>query len=109
MLLFFVIYMRKQAICPNGSHHLSFSATLKTPFMLLCDRKCHCPVCAGAASIWDRHGGAIIIQALGLTKTYKSATEESTFLKTFFGMSYLHPAEVLEFWTKDLTPLEPEN
>ena len=22
-------------------------------------------------------------------------------------MSYLHPAEVLEFWTEDLTPLEP--
>lgn len=47
------------------------------------------------------------IQQLGLVKTYRSASAEGSYLRAFFGMPYLKPETVEEFFIESLGPREP--
>ncbi|KAK7576516.1 hypothetical protein V9T40_012802 [Parthenolecanium corni] len=49
------------------------------------------------------------IQQVGLTRLYKAkpSTPESSFLKYFFGLPFLHPDKILDCFTEDLMPLFP--
>lgn len=46
------------------------------------------------------------IQALGLQKTYRSATEENPYLRSFFGLLFLNPDELEDFFLEYFTVCE---
>jgi len=50
------------------------------------------------------------MQSLGLTTTYRDeSSEESKFLRLFFGLPFLDSCEVSDCFTDDFMPLKPEN
>lgn len=49
------------------------------------------------------------IQELGLTSEYKRSSEIGQYLRSFFGLSFLRPDEVLECFTDDLMAIQPDD
>lgn len=49
------------------------------------------------------------IQSLGLSKTYKSASAEGSYLRSFFGLAYISPDELEDFYIEDFVSYEPSN
>jgi len=46
---------------------------------------------------------------LGLAKTYRSVTEGGSYLRAYFGLAFIHPNEVENFFVNELTPREPDD
>lgn len=49
------------------------------------------------------------MQNVGLAKIYQEKSEESDFLKCFFGLPFLHPDNVLDCFTDDFMSLQPDD
>jgi len=49
------------------------------------------------------------IQALGLARTYRSKSAAGSFLRTFFGLPFLKPEAVEDFYLEDLMAHEPKD
>ena len=47
------------------------------------------------------------IRELGLTKTYRSTTADGSYLRSFFGLSFVDPDKMEEFFRNDFTQNEP--
>lgn len=49
------------------------------------------------------------IQSLGLTKVYKSRSAEGSYLRSFFGLSFLDPSRIEDFFIEEFTQAEPDD
>ena len=49
------------------------------------------------------------IQKLGLSTTYKSASAEGSYLRSFFGLCFLSPDHVEDFFLEEFAADEPDN
>ena len=49
------------------------------------------------------------LQKLGLVKTYRSASAAGSYLRSFFGLSFVEPTKIEEFFVDDFTQYEPPN
>lgn len=49
------------------------------------------------------------IQFLGLAKTYRSNTAAGSYLRAYFGLAFMDPNEVEDFFVNELTPTEPRD
>lgn len=49
------------------------------------------------------------IQTLGLTKMYRSKSAEGSYLRSFFGLAFVRPEDMHDFFTNDFTLNEPSD